>query len=72
LSFTPASVDIAAGGSVTWSWSGRIPHDVSGDSFGSGDPSASGNYTATFPSAGSFSYVCTVHAPGMAGTVNVH
>lgn len=74
LSFSPAVVDITAGGSVTWSWSTfGVPHDVSGDGFFSGAPKTSDTYTAQFTTAGSYQYECTVHhGAGMVGTVNVH
>ena len=48
-------------------------HDVTADSFSSGDPGAMGGgatFEHTFEEAGTFDYVCTVH-PGMEGTVVV-
>jgi plastocyanin len=78
LSYAPATVDIAAGGTVTWTWAAGItmPHTVtSGDTpaaFPSSPVQTSGTYQATFPTAGTFSYFCTVHGRIMSGTVNVH
>ncbi len=79
LSYSPASVDIAAGGTVTWTWAPGItmPHTVtSGDSpaaFASSPVQMSGTFQATFPNRGSFFYFCTVHGRNvMNGTVNVH
>ncbi len=71
--FAPEVVNISVGDSVTWSWdSSYLKHNVDGDGFGSsGLPVLTGSFTAQFLSAGSFTYVCDVHAPGMAGTVNV-
>lgn len=72
--FTPGSVDIAATGTVTWTFQ-SIAHNVT---FGgaAGAPSsvptsANTNVSRTFNQAGSFSYTCTLH-PGMDGTVVVH
>lgn len=72
--FTPPVLAIGAGGSVTWSF-GQLEHTVT-FSGGSGAPANIGSgisqqVTRTFATAGSFSYVCTIHA-GMAGRVIVH
>jgi plastocyanin len=73
--FTPGTVNIAVGGTVTWTFGARA-HNVifSGTKPSGGDinPAVS-NTTAsrTFRVAGSFGYACTVH-PGMNGTVVVH
>jgi len=72
--FTPATVDIAVGGAVTWTF-GALTHNVT---FG-GQAGAPANIATTtnaqiartFNTAGAFPYDCTVHA-GMSGTVNVH
>jgi plastocyanin len=71
--FVPASVDIAAGGTVTWTFAKT--HNVT---FGSNKPTGgdigntnSGSASRTFPNAGSYPYTCTLHA-GMNGTVVVH
>lgn len=72
--FTPATVDIAVGGTVTWTF-GALTHNVT---FG-GQTGAPANIATTtntqiqrtFNTAGAFPYDCTVH-PGMSGTVNVH
>lgn len=72
--FTPASVDISSGGTVTWTF-GTLAHNVT---FGAqaGAPasiatSANTDVPRTFNSAGTFGYNCTIH-PGMSGTVVVH
>ena len=74
--FTPNSVDIAVGGTVTWTWAaGSVLHNVT-FSGGAGAPSnigdmSTGTASRTFSTAGSFPYSCTHHA-GMNGTVVVH
>jgi plastocyanin len=72
--FTPPTVDIANGGTVTWSF-GQLTHNVT---FG-GQTGAPANIATTtntqvqrtFGTSGTFGYNCTVH-PGMSGTVVVH
>jgi trimeric autotransporter adhesin len=74
--FNPAQVDITAGGTVTWNFSGPSDHNVSFATTVSGTPANIGNTSnasvaRTFTTAGSFPYQCTLHA-GMNGTVIVH
>lgn len=73
LSFSPATVDIAVGGTVTWS--GLSSHDVTWDTGGvpGGDitGAASGARTFSVP-AGSYACHCAIHGAGMSGTVVVH
>ena len=70
--FTPATTTIAEGGVVTFSF-GSIQHNVLFQSAGA--PAnipvvASSSVERAFPTAGSFPYVCSLHA-GMSGTVTV-
>lgn len=73
-SFSPASVDIQSGGTVTWSF-GSIAHNVNFNAQ-TGAPAAipttsNASVARTFNTAGSFPYECTIHA-GMTATVVVH
>lgn len=72
--FAPDSVDIAAGGTVTWTWKGTQPHSVTpvtpGTGFGSQVLTA-GTYAFKFTTPGKYDYFCTVHA-FMTATVVVH
>ena len=73
IAFQPAEVTVGVGDTVTWTNNDSVGHDVTADSFSSGDPGgmAPGDtFEHTFPEAGTFDYVCTVH-PGMEGTVVV-
>jgi len=70
--FSPASIQVSAGATVTWTWAqGSSLHNVT---FPSGTSSAnlgaSTTFTRTFTTAGTFTYQCTIH-PGMTGTVKV-
>ena len=75
LSFSPRSVTIAAGGTVTWTWddsADSLLHNVTGDGFTSGDPTPKGRYSFTFATPGTYTYFCVVHqSSGMRGTVTV-
>ncbi len=71
--FTPGTVAIARGGTVTWTF-GALTHNVE---FGgtAGAPTnipitTNASVSRTFSSAGTFNYLCSLH-PGMVGTVIV-
>jgi plastocyanin len=70
--FSPASVTIAVGDTVTWRNTGEAPHNATGNggSFSTGTINPGGSGSHTFNSAGTFSYICTIH-PQMKGTVRV-
>jgi plastocyanin len=73
IAFNPAEVTVGVGDTVTWTNNDSVGHDVTADSFSSGDPGgmAPGDtFEHTFEEAGTFDYVCTVH-PGMEGSVVV-
>ncbi|GAA4477812.1 hypothetical protein GCM10023094_20670 [Rhodococcus olei] len=75
MAFTPASVTIRAGQSVTWRFDDNaIPHNVTGTAAGaSGFKSpilATGTYTHRFDQPGTYPYKCSLH-PDMTGTVVV-
>ena len=73
FSFKPGDVKVKAGDTVSWTNEDSAGHDVTGDSFKSGDTGGLGqgdSFEHTFEEAGSFSYVCSVH-PNMKGTITV-
>lgn len=73
LAYLPAQVHVAAGGVVTWTI-GAIHHTITFVSAGSplDIPEIIETSAArTFPSSGSFNYVCSIHST-MSGTVHVH
>ena len=80
--YSPATVTINAGDSVTWTNGGNSPHTVtSNDGLFDSSPDCPNNidacigpgegYTHTFSSVGTFDYYCKVHGFTMAGTVVV-
>lgn len=70
--WSPNSLKIAPGGSVTVSWSGGAAHDLSvpGLGFQSGTK-VSDSHTLTFPNTGTFEIICVIHDDTMRGKVIV-
>ena len=73
LAFEPATIEVAVGGTVTWTNEGDEDHWVLGDDPDVVDsaPLEPGNsFAQRFDEVGTFGYHCNVHA-GMRGTVMV-
>jgi plastocyanin len=70
--FNPDQLDVAAGTTVTWTNTDSITHTSTSDGSGwnSGNIAPGGQFSMTFPNAGTFPYHCAIH-PGMVGTVTV-
>ncbi len=76
---TNTAVDtIAAGGTVTWNWTGSLPHSVlstGSPSFTSSTNPLTGQTTGTYPlifnTVGNYTYICGVHGAIMSGTIVV-
>lgn len=70
--YSPTTIEIAAGGSVTWANNDSEEHTVTANdsSWDSGVFDTGGTYSRTFQTAGSFGYFCLIH-PDMTGTVVV-
>jgi plastocyanin len=70
--FSPGSVSVAVGDTVTWRNTGQAPHNAVADdgSFRTPDLNQGQSASETFTRAGTFSYICTIH-PQMEGTVRV-
>jgi plastocyanin len=69
-SFSPATVTVAPGGTVSWTNQSGRDHTVSAAGFDSAVLGGGGRFAHTFPSAGTYSYACEIH-PEMRGTVTV-
>jgi plastocyanin len=78
-SFSPSSVQVSRGGSVTWVNDLTVAHDITPD-----NPNQVGawtarkiaantgvNFTFTFTSSGVYDYHCTIHS-GMTGRITVN
>ena len=73
---TNAAVDtIAIGGTVTWTWTGSLPHSVQSvgsTSFASSSTmTGNGTYAVRFDAPGMYQYDCAVHGQLMTGTIVV-
>ena len=80
IAFSPTSTTIAVGGTVTWTWSGGIPHSVTSGTCAStctadgkftSTTQTSGTYSFKFDTAGDYPYYCLVHGAMMTATVHV-
>ena len=72
FSFTPATLTVAAGTTVTWTNHDDIPHNVVSDdkSIKSKTLDTDEKFAFTFSKPGTYSYFCSIH-PKMKGTVVV-
>jgi plastocyanin len=72
-SFSPATMTVAPGTTVTWQWAaGAVDHNVTFDDGDHSPTQSSGTFARTFSSAGTFPYHCTIHQSlGMTGTITV-
>jgi plastocyanin len=72
FAFAPATLTVRVGGTVTWTNRDEEPHTVVADdgSFRSPGMGSQATYSHTFPTAGKFDYVCSIH-PFMHATVVV-
>jgi plastocyanin len=70
--FTPPNIQVSPGATVTWTWSANAgQHNVTFSDVASTTLSAGGFFTRTFGTAGTFSYLCTLHPSVMTGSVLV-
>ena len=72
FAFQPASMQVPAGTTVTWTNSGAATHTVTADNdaFDSGRLAPGASFSQTFAAAGTFTYHCEIH-PQMIGTIVV-
>jgi plastocyanin len=71
--YSPASVSIAVGDTISWRNNGQAQHSATADdgSFDTGVFGPGASRSQTFTRAGTFSYFCTVHGQAQSGTVRV-
>jgi plastocyanin len=72
MKFTPASVTIKAGQSVTWTNNDQRDHTVAANdgSFNSGNLGPGATFTYKFAKGGTYKYACSLH-PRMKGEIVV-
>jgi len=80
IQFQPAEIKVKAGDTVTFTNNESVPHDVHktsgpGANFespgGVGGMQGGDTFKLTLDEPGTYEYVCKVHAPGMAGQIEV-
>ena len=73
MKFTPNSITVTAGTTVTWTNTDNMTHTVTSTTgvFNSGNLPSGNNFSFKFTTAGTFPYKCTIH-PSMTGTVIVN
>ena len=72
FAFSPASVTVNVGDTVTWSNHDDAPHNATADDGSFSTPTINDGQSAShrFTQPGTFSYICTIH-PNMHGTIRV-
>lgn len=70
FSYSPGTVTVDVGDTVTWTNSDAQAHTATGDGWNTGDLGNSESGSITFQTAGTFDYMCGIH-PAMRGTVVV-
>lgn len=63
FAFSPASVTVPAGTTITWTNQDTAPHTVTSDTglWDSGTVNTGGSYSRTFSTPGTFPYHCAIH-----------
>jgi plastocyanin len=72
--FVANSITVKKGTTVKWVWKGKAPHDVTvtkGPAKFKSKVQTSGSFSKKLTKKGTYSIVCTIHAPGMKMTVKV-
>jgi plastocyanin len=70
FAFSPASLTIKAGTTVTWTNKDSATHTVSSSAFNSGNLANGSKFQFTFSNPGTYNYSCGIH-PSMKGTIIV-
>jgi len=71
-SFSPSCTTVPVGSTITWTWGANATsgHNVTFPAGLNSTTQTTGTFDRAFPTAGTFTYECTVH-PGMAGSIRV-
>ena len=70
FSFSPATLTVKKGATVTWTNNDSAVHTIKSSSFTSGDLSKGDTFQFTFNTPGTFDYACGIH-PSMQGKIVV-
>jgi plastocyanin len=72
--FAPKSITVSKGTTVKWVWKGKAPHNVKvtkGPAKFSSTTQVKGSYSRKLTKKGTYSLICTIHAPDMKMTIRV-
>ncbi len=72
--FVKSSLTVKKGTKVTWKWQGKAPHNVvtkKGPSKISASTRTKGSFSKKLTKKGTYSLVCSIHAPDMKMTIKV-
>ena len=72
--FVANSITVSKGTTVKWVWKGKAPHNVKvtkGPAKFSSTTQVKGSFSKKLTKKGTYSILCTIHAPGMKMTVKV-
>jgi plastocyanin len=72
--FTPTKLTVTKGTTLRWAWKGKAPHNVTvtkGPVKFHSSTMAKGSFQKKLTKAGTYSILCTIHAPNMKMTVTV-
>jgi len=70
FSFSPSTLNINAGTTVSWTNEDSALHRIKSDTFNSGDLNENGSFQFTFSQKGTYDYICGIH-PSMKGQIIV-
>jgi plastocyanin len=73
--FAPTSITVKKGTTVKWVWKGKAPHNVTvskGPAKFRSTTQVKGSYSKKLTKAGTYTILCTIHAPGMKMTLKVN
>jgi plastocyanin len=73
MAFNPSTITVAVNTTVKWTNKDGVAHTVTSTTglFESGTINSNGTYSHQFTTAGTYSYICTIH-PYMTASVVVH
>ncbi|HMJ34096.1 MAG TPA: plastocyanin/azurin family copper-binding protein [Baekduia sp.] len=72
--FAPKSITVSKGTTVKWVWKGKAPHNVKvtkGPVKFSSTTQTKGTFSKKLTKTGTYSILCTIHAPDMTMTIRV-
>ena len=72
--FAPTSITVRKGTTVKWVWKGSAPHNVTvtkGPKKFKSTTKTKGSFSKKLTTKGTYTILCTIHAPGMKMTVKV-